>query len=159
MDTEDPWLSDSQQRTWRRWLTVERLLPAALARDLQAGSGLSLPDFEVLVGLTESPDGRLRVGDLAQATGWERSRVSHQVTRMENRGLVRRRGCAEDRRGAFVHVTDAGRAAIEAAAPAHARAVRRLVFDALDAERLEAFDAALADISEALSREKDPVDR
>jgi DNA-binding MarR family transcriptional regulator len=83
------------------------------------------------VHLTDSPDGRVRVTDLARLLLWERSRVSHHVTRMERRGLVTREECAEDGRGAFVAVTPAGRAAIEHAAPGHVRAVRRLVFDTL----------------------------
>lgn len=131
MDTTDPWLSLEQQRVWRRWLAVNAQLQAELHRELQADSGLSLPDFEVLVHLTDTSAGRLRVTDLADALQWERSRVSHHIKRMERRGLVGREECAEDGRGAFVVITPTGRAAIERAAPAHAATVKDLVFSAL----------------------------
>lgn len=131
MTDEVPWLSADEERLWRRWLRVNALLPGALHRELQADAGLSLPDFEVLVRLTDSRDGRVRVNDLARALNWERSRVSHHVTRMERRGLVQREECRDDGRGAFVVLTGEGRAAIERAAPGHVRTVRSLVFDVL----------------------------
>lgn len=140
MDSETPWLNDTQQTLWRRWLTLNRLMAAALARDLQAHSSLSMADFEVLVQLTDVPQGRLRVSDLAQTMQWERSRLSHQVTRMERRGLVARRECPQDGRGAFVGITPEGRHAIEMAAPSHVRAVRSLVFDVLTPQELADFE-------------------
>jgi DNA-binding MarR family transcriptional regulator len=131
MTDESNWLPADAQRLWRRWLRLNALLPGALHRELQADAGLSLPDFDVLVQLTDSPQGRVRVSDLARGLHWERSRVSHHVTRMERRGLVAREECRDDGRGAWVVLTDEGRAAIEQAAPAHVATVRRLVFDAL----------------------------
>jgi DNA-binding MarR family transcriptional regulator len=136
----DPWLDDAQQSLWRQWLAVQARLPAALHRRLLADSGLSLPDFDVLVQLTDVADGRLRVLELATALQWERSRLSHHVKRMEARGLVEREECVDDGRGAYVVLTEAGRAAITAAAPDHVRTVRRLVFDALDESDLRALD-------------------
>ena len=143
MHTEAPWLTEKEQRLWRQWLRVNALLPARLHRELQADSGLSLPDFSVLVQLTDSPDGRVRVSDLARALHWERSRVSHHVTRMERRGLVKRAECVDDGRGAFVVLTAEGRAAIEKAAPGHVRAVRRLIFDLLTEGETDALAGAL----------------
>jgi DNA-binding MarR family transcriptional regulator len=140
------WLDERQQRVWRRWLLVQNQLPAALNRALQADSDLSLQDFEVLVRLTDVPQGRLRVTELAEALQWERSRLSHHVTRMQRRGLVEREECRDDARGAFVVLTQAGRTAIEQAAPAHVRVVRRLVFDALSADEVD----ALARITETV---------
>jgi DNA-binding MarR family transcriptional regulator len=137
MTTETVWLSDSQQQVWRRWLRVHRELSAALGRDLQQHSELSMPDFEALVHLTDVPEGRLRISALATAMDWERSRLSHHIKRMEARGLVSREGCLEDGRGAFVAITPTGRAAIEQAAPAHVREVRRLFVDALSDEELD----------------------
>jgi DNA-binding MarR family transcriptional regulator len=131
MTDESNWLPADAQRLWRRWLRLNALLPGALHRELQADAGLSLPDFDVLVQLTDSPQGRVRVSDLARGLHWERSRVSHHVTRMERRGLVAREECRDDGRGAWVVLTEEGRAAIEQAAPAHVATVRRLVFDAL----------------------------
>jgi DNA-binding MarR family transcriptional regulator len=130
--TSTPWLSAQEQHLWRSWLALGSALPAALHRELQADAGLSLPDFDVLVQLSESADGRLRMSELARALGWERSRLSHHVGRMERRDLVAREECADDGRGAFVVLTPAGRRAIEDAAPHHVRTVRRLVFDPLD---------------------------
>lgn len=130
------WLTDDQQRVWRSWLKLNRELPAALGRALQAGSELSMADFEVLVNLTDVPDGRLRISELADNMNWERSRVSHQLKRMEARGLIDRAGCPDDGRGSYVGITKAGRSAIEAAAPDHVETVRRLVIDVLTEEEL-----------------------
>ena len=135
--TEDiPWLNDTEQHMWQQWMALNGELLADLHRDTQSGSGLSIPDYQVLAVLTESPEGRMRVSDLAQRLQWERSRLSHHVARMEKRDLVSRLGCPDDGRGAFVRVTEPGRAAIERAAPAHVRAVRRLVFDSLTADEV-----------------------
>lgn len=131
-----PWLSADEQRLWRRWLRLNSELPGALHRELHADGGLSLSDFEVLVKLTETPGARVRVTDLARELAWERSRLSHHVTRMERRGLVRRSECHDDGRGAWVVLTEAGRSAIERAAPGHAKTVRRLIFDGLTSEEL-----------------------
>ncbi|MDI6909739.1 MarR family winged helix-turn-helix transcriptional regulator [Nocardioides sp.] len=140
MSPDVEWLTTEQEQVWRRWLALNALLPAALHHALQADAGLSLPDFDVLVHLTDSAAGRVRVTDLAQALQWEKSRVSHHVTRMERRGLVRREECPDDARGAFVVVTPAGRAAIEQAAPGHVGAVRDLVFDQLTGAELASLD-------------------
>lgn len=136
MADDSPWLSEDQQLLWRRWLRLNSLLPVVLHRELQADAGISLSDFEVLVALTDTLEGRVRVSDLARELNWERSRVSHQVTRMERRGLVERSECRDDGRGAWVVLTEHGRSAIERAAPGHARAVRRLIFDDLSPEEL-----------------------
>jgi len=138
MTEESPWLDDRQQRLWRGWIALSSQLPAALHRQLQADSGLSLQDFEVLVRLTEAVDARARVTDLANAAGWERSRLSHHIKRMENRGLVQRQECCDDGRGAYVVLTPVGREAIDRAAPGHARTVRDLVFASLSDAELEA---------------------
>lgn len=140
MSPDVEWLTTEQEQVWRRWLTLNALLPAALHRELQADAGLSLPDFDVLVHLTDSPAGRVRVSDLAHALQWEKSRLSHHVTRMERRGLVCREECPDDARGAFVVVTPAGRAAIEQAAPGHVRTVRELIFDQLTGAEVASLD-------------------
>jgi DNA-binding MarR family transcriptional regulator len=97
-----------------------------------------LQDFDVLVQLTDSPDGKVRISQLARELNWERSRFSHHYKRMESRGLVEREDCPEDARGAFIVLTPAGRDAIERAAPAHAQVVRDLVFASLPEDELEA---------------------
>ena len=148
-----PWLDDRQQRAWRSWLAMTSRLPAALNRQLQRDSELSLQDFDVLVQLTDVAEGRVRVSALAAALGWERSRLSHHVTRMERRGLVVREECGDDGRGAFVVLTPAGRAAIEGAAPDHVRTVRRLVFDALTPAEVDALAAITATVLARLEAE------
>lgn len=130
------WLTDDQQRVWRDWLRLNALLPAALHRELQADSDLSLQDFDVLVALTDTPEERLRVSELADALHWERSRLSHHVRRMERRGLVQRDDCLDDGRGSYIVLSPAGRQAIDRAAPAHVETVRELFVDALTAEEL-----------------------
>ena len=137
------WLTAEEQRVWRRWMTLNAQLSATLQRELQDDAGLSTQDYEVLVHLTDNAEGRMRVTDLARLMQWERSRVSHHVTRMERRHLVQRVECAEDGRGAFVVITQQGRAAIEQAAPGHVNTVRRLVFDVLNPEEVDSFGAII----------------
>ena len=146
MSSEVQWLTAQEEHLWRGWLKLNTELASTLQRELQVDAGLSMPDFEVLVHLTDNPDGRVRVTDLAGLLHWERSRVSHHVKRMEGRGLVQRVECSEDGRGAFVVITLRGRAAIEEAAPGHVEAVRRLMFDALSTEE----NAALAAVIDKL---------
>lgn len=144
------WLDDEQQSVWRAWLDVTARLPVALHRDLRASSDLSLPDFDVLVRLTEHPDGRLRSSGLADALQWERSRLSHHVGRMVGRGLVSREECADDGRGAWVVVTDAGRTAVERVAPTHVATVRHLLLDALTPTQVRDLGEILAAIGSRL---------
>ena len=143
MTTGTLWLSAEEEHLWRAWMQLNAQLSARLQRQMQGDAGLSASDYEVLVHLTDSPEGRVRVTELARLLYWERSRVSHHVTRMERRGLVERTECAEDGRGAFIAVTPAGRAAIEQAAPGHVRAVRRLMFDALSKEEVDRLGTAI----------------
>jgi DNA-binding MarR family transcriptional regulator len=145
------WLSDDEQRTWRTYLRMSSLLPAALNRELQQDSGLTLPEYEVLVQLSEAPRHRLRPFQICEALNWEQSRLSHQLTRMERRGLVTRRECEADGRGAFIELTPAGADAIGAAAARHVAAVRRLVFDQFSETQRASFEEACAAIVTALS--------
>jgi len=135
----DQWLTADEQRAWRAYLRAGSLLTARLNRLLQAECGLSLPEYEVLVQLSEAPAGRLRPFQLGLALDWEQSRLSHMLSRMSRRGFVSRQDCAGDRRGAVVVLTATGRAAIETAAPGHVAAVRRLVFDRMDSEQAAVF--------------------
>ena len=130
------WLSYDEQRAWRAWLDAHARLSARLNRELQATSGLSLSDYDVLVHLTDVPDGRLRAFELGDGLQWEKSRVSRQVARMATRGLVARQASPEDGRGAYVTITPAGRRAIEDAAPAHVELVRQLLFEGLTAAQV-----------------------
>jgi DNA-binding MarR family transcriptional regulator len=126
------------------------LLTSRLNRQLQADSGLSLPEYEVLVQLSEAPGHRLRPFQLGRALEWEQSRLSHMLTRMQRRGLVGKAECPSDARGAFVVLTEQGLAAIEAAAAAHVATVRELVFEPLDGELAARLGDACAAILEGM---------
>jgi len=132
------WLTQEEQRAWRGLLRMTSQLNARMNRQLLQDYGLSLADYDVLVVLSETPAGRLRVFEVADALAWEQSRVSHQLARMQRRGLIAREGCASDARGAFAVLTESGRATIERAAPAHVETVRQLVFDGLSHDQLTA---------------------
>ena len=132
MSDHTTWLDADDLATWLAWLRLSTELPAALNRELQAGSDLTLQDYDVLVQLSEAPGRRLRISALARAIHWERSRLSHHVKRMEARGLVVREACDDDGRGNFVALTAAGTAALDQASPGHARTVRDLFFGGLD---------------------------
>jgi DNA-binding MarR family transcriptional regulator len=131
------WLDEQEQAAWRGYLHMQARLSAQMNRQLQNDSNLSLSDFGVLVQLAENLDGRVRVLELADALRWEKSRLSHHLARMEQRGLVERKECSADKRGAFVVLTPAGRDAIDAAAPRHVETVRRLVFDVITPEQVD----------------------
>jgi DNA-binding MarR family transcriptional regulator len=146
------WLTDDEQRAWRGLLQMTSRLDARLNRELQQASGLSLADYDVLVLLTEAPDGRLRVFELAEDLQWEQSRLSHHLARMQRRGLVAREECTTDRRGAFVVLTDAGREAIERAAPPHVALVRQLVFDGLSKEQVAMLESTVDEVVSRLDQ-------
>jgi DNA-binding MarR family transcriptional regulator len=140
------WLDEREEAAWRGLLQLHAQLTAELARRLASESALSYPDYEVLVVLIDQPDGRLRVFELAEALGWEKSRASHHVARMAERGLVKKVPCRTDRRGAFVTVTARGRRHLQAAAPGHAAAVRELFVDRLTPAQLDAVAHAAQDV-------------
>jgi DNA-binding MarR family transcriptional regulator len=150
------WLTEEEQRAWRGLLRMTSQLNARMNRELQDQYGISLADYEVLVVLSEAPVGRLRVFELADTLTWEQSRVSHQLARMQRRGLVTREGCPTDARGAFVVLAEAGRAAIERAAPTHVETVRQLVFDGLSSDQLAALTAVTASVLERLQETRSP---
>ncbi|MER7330320.1 MULTISPECIES: MarR family transcriptional regulator [unclassified Micromonospora] len=135
------WLDDQEQRAWRGYRRMRRLLDLELARELARDAGLSEPDYDVLSDLSETPDQRLRLSELADRMLWSRSRLSHHLTRMQQRGLVTREECATDGRGAVIALTPEGRRAIEAAAPGHVAAVRRHLIDLLTPDEIAALDA------------------
>ncbi len=129
------WLTPDEQEAWRAYLATSKLLFRQLDRDLQP-FGLSGNDYEILVVLSEAPEHRLRMTDLADATAQSRSRLSHQITRMEAAGLVRRDSCPGDKRGLFAVLTDTGMATIERVAPYHVESVRRHFIDLMSPEQL-----------------------
>ncbi len=148
--TMSGWLTEDEQRAWRGLLQMTAQLNARMNRQLQNDFGMSLADYDVLVVLSEAPAGRLRVFEITDALAWEQSRVSHHLARMQRRGLIAREECAADARGAFVVLTETGRAAIERAAPAHVETVRELVFDGLSPDQLTALTAVTSRVLERL---------
>jgi DNA-binding MarR family transcriptional regulator len=140
------WLNKREDRAWRQFLLMAAQLRTRVGSDLQRDTGLSEGDYGVLVQLSEAPEGRLRPCTLGAVINWEKSRLSHHIARMEQRGLVKRIPCKTDNRGALVTITAAGRRAIEKAAPRHVEHVRAAFIDALTPGQLD----ALADISEAV---------
>ncbi len=145
------WLSTQEQASWRSWLSAVTLLTDRLNRDLLAEHGLSGMDYEILVRLSETPDRRIRMSDLADLTLASRSRLSHQIDRMERAGLVERESCADDRRGAFAVLTDAGWERMVQAAPDHVRSVRDHLVDVLTPEEFAALGAACRKIADRLA--------
>ena len=150
MDTTPRWLNDTEQRTWRAWLEVMRLLPAKLEDRLHERNDLNLTDYQVLVELSESDDGQLRMTDLANRTSLSKSRLSHQIGRMEKAGLVERQDCPSDRRGAFAVITDQGWSLLREAAPGHVADVRELFVDLMSPEEVAVVGQAMGIIAEKL---------
>jgi DNA-binding MarR family transcriptional regulator len=138
------WLTPAEDRAWRAWLAMAERLRSQVGRDLQADSGLSDADYMVLVHLSEAEDHRMRMSELAVRLNWSKSRLSHQLARMQARGLVQRDECASDARGAFAVLGACGLAEIERAAPKHVASVRRHLIDVLDEDQLEQL-AAIAE--------------
>lgn len=130
---EPRWLTDEEQRAWRRLAAVILRLPAALEGQLQRDAGLSHFEYWVLALLSEAPGRTLRLSELAGQANASLSRLSHVVTRLEARGWVRRRPDPDDARATRAVLTDAGVGAVVEAAPGHVATVRDLVFDGLDA--------------------------
>jgi DNA-binding MarR family transcriptional regulator len=148
--TEVRWLSADEQTSWRAWITANVLLQERLERDMKAQHGLSMAEYEVMVRLSEAPEHQLRMSELAGRTLASKSRLSHQISRMEDAGLVRRQGCLQDRRGAFAVLTEEGWQALVAAAPDHVATVRAWLVDALTPEEFTQLGALSARVLERL---------
>jgi DNA-binding MarR family transcriptional regulator len=144
------WLSADEQRSWRAWIAMTLLLPDRLSRDLQDRAGMSLADYEILVHLSESPERRMRMSELADATLSSRSRLSHQIDRMAQAGLVDRQPCSEDRRGSFAVLTKKGWDVLVKTAPAHVASVREHLVDVLTPEEFAEFGRICGIVSERL---------
>ncbi|MCU1390982.1 MAG: MarR family transcriptional regulator [Ilumatobacteraceae bacterium] len=146
------WLDPREQSVWRGYMQMQVRLAAQLNRSLAAECGLSDGEYAVLVCLSEAPGGRLRAFEVAKIIQWEKSRLSHQLTRMERRGLVERTECPSDARGAFIVITSGGSEAIRRAAPHHVDDVRRWFIDVLSDGQMDALsgivDAVLAALGE-----------
>lgn len=138
---EPRWLNGKEDRAWRGYRRMRSLLDLQLARDLMADSGLSEADYDVLSTLSETDGHKLRLSELAAHMLWSKSRLSHHITRMQNRGLVTRQECVDDARGSVIALTRSGLRVLEKAAPPHVASVRRHLIDLLTDEELVALDA------------------
>ncbi len=144
------WLDEEEMRAWRSLVAVSSRLFEQLDAELRHEHDLSLADYEILSNLSEAPDRRLRMSQLADRALVSRSRLTHHVTRMEAEGLVTREACPTDRRGAYAVLTPAGMARVEEAAPTHVAGVRRLFVDRLPGAEVPAVAAALSEVAEPL---------
>ena len=144
------WLPADQQRAWRAYLVGTTLLMERLDRDLREQHDLLLPEYEILVRLSEAPGRRLRMAELADSVKNSRSRVTHTIARMEREGLVQRRSCASDGRGVFAHLTDKGLDKLIDAAPSHVDSVRAHLVDVISDDDLAAVGRAFTAVAEAL---------
>jgi DNA-binding MarR family transcriptional regulator len=148
------WLTDEEQRAWRAYIQLAQLLMRQLDRDLHP-FGLSMHDYEILVELSEATRNRLRMTELADRTAQSRSRLSHQVSRMESRGLVVREDCEGDKRGTFAVLTELGAEVIGQVAPHHVASVRRHFIDQLAADGLGAVAGAFEPVLDRLRQTRD----
>jgi DNA-binding MarR family transcriptional regulator len=150
---DQPPLSADEQQAWRSFIEMAHKLERHLALHLRREFGLSESDFEILVNLSEAPGGRMRMFELAESTQWEKSRMSHHLTRMEKRGLTRRQ--AGDRRYPDIVLTETGQDAIAASSPANAARVRTLFVDVLGPDRLTLIRRACDDVVTAIAQHQD----
>jgi DNA-binding MarR family transcriptional regulator len=152
------WLTTEQQRAWRAFLLGSTLLMDRLDRDLRERHDLSLPEYEILVRLSESPNRALRMAELADSVKNSRSRITHTIARMERAGLVVRRQCASDGRGVFALLTDSGYEKLVDAAPWHVESVRSALIDVVDPADLAAVGRAFSAVAVSLETgDPDPV--
>lgn len=150
-----PWLSPDERRAWLGLVALAELLPARLDQQLQRDAGLTHFEYQVLAMLSEAPGRTLRMTALARRTNATLPRLSHVVKRLEQRGLVERAGCPEDRRATNAHLTDAGWDVVVDAAPGHVRTARALTVDALTPEQV----AQVAQLTAAVLARLDPEGR
>jgi DNA-binding MarR family transcriptional regulator len=148
---EPRWLTESEQRYWRAFLDGTRLLMHHLERAHQR-HGLSGTDYEILVQLSEAPERRMRMSRLAVSTLLEKSRLSHQITRMERAGLITRQPCADDRRGQFAVLTDLGWQTIQRVAVDHVEQVRVAFVDRMTPEQFAVLGAAFEQVAASLRK-------
>lgn len=143
-------MTQREHEVWRAFLVMRKQLDLSLERRLQSDAGISTADYEVLMALFNASDKRLRTGRIAELIDWEKSRVSHQITRMESRGLVGREECGDDARGTWIVLKPDGSRAVLGAIRHRTAAVREYFFDALTDEQLDAISAISACVLDTL---------
>lgn len=151
--SDDLWLTDEQQRTWRSWLLGGARITDHLDRVLRP-HGLGLGDYEILVSLSESPDREMRMSLLAEGVHQSRSRLTHAIARMERDGLVERRPASDDGRGVLATLTDDGFALLARTAPIHVQSVRDIFTDVVDPADYAAIGRAMQAVLDAHPSER-----
>lgn len=154
MATGTPWLSTEQQRVWRAFLGGSTVLMDRLDRDLRGQHGLSMPEYEILVRLSEAPNRSIRMAELADAVSHSRSRVTHTIARLEREGIVLRGQCSDDGRGVSAVLTDHGFSVLEEAAHTHVRGVHDYLIESADPEDLKAMGRVMDKVLEQLQGKK-----
>lgn len=134
--TETKWLNQDEQRAWRGFLLASRLVMDRLGRELSESHDLSLTDYGILVRLSEEPQRRLRMTDLAASAGLSKSRLSHQMNRLEARGLTGRSTCPDDARGTFAELTEYGFEVLAQASHVHVDGVREHLLNFLEPHQI-----------------------
>lgn len=150
LPTDTPWLSAEQQRIWRAFMGGTTVLMERLDRDLRTEHGLSMPEYEILVRLSEAPGRTIRMAELADAVAHSRSRVTHTIARLEREGIVLRRACSADGRGVEAVLTDHGFGILEAAAHTHVRGVHDYFVGPADEADFAALGRVLAGVLDRL---------
>jgi DNA-binding MarR family transcriptional regulator len=149
-NTPPQWLDADEQNAWRQYLRASRMLEVVLDHDLQA-HGLQLSEYEIISVLSEQPNRRLRMSEMAEVVVQSRSRLTHTAGRLEKRGWVRREACVGDRRGVELVLTEAGLAEIARMAPAHVESVRSNLLDHLSREDFLALGRSMAAVSRGIN--------
>lgn len=144
------WLTAEQQQSWRAWIAATTLLDGRLGRELSDAHGITMADYEILVRLSEADNHWMHMSELAERVLSSRSRLSHQIDRMQKAGLVCRESCPHDKRGQHAQLTEHGWAVLKAAAPDHVQSVRQYVVDAMTPEEFEVLGRACTKIVTAL---------
>jgi DNA-binding MarR family transcriptional regulator len=147
-------VSDLAPEDWALWRSVRAMhqhLGRELDRQLLRDAGISQADYGILLTLFESPERQRRTGEIAELLGWEKSRVSHQVARMEGRGLVARVECELDGRGTWVTLTTEGTRALLGAMRKHAAAIRDLFLDLIEPDEKEVLRLVAARVLDKLN--------
>ncbi|MGQ4598718.1 MarR family transcriptional regulator [Nocardia sp. R6R-6] len=150
--SEPRWLTPAQQRAWRAYMDGHQRLMAALNRQLQHDSDLTIAEYRILVLLSEAPDCSLRMSELADGVLSSRSKLTHQIRRLEEQRMVRRNTCLEDGRGVVAELTDEGMRRLAAAAPGHVEAVHRHFIDLLAPAQLEVIGEAFGRVDAEIGK-------
>lgn len=152
--SEFRWLTDSDQRAWRSYLNGSQLLTAELDKEIREKDGIGLPEYEILVRLSEHEGHTMRMAQLATGTTMSRSRLTHSVARMEKKGLLERSAIPEDGRGVNCVMTEAGWQLLQTAAPDHVAGVREHLVDLLEPEEMATLGRIFTKVNDHMSERK-----